>query len=78
MTAGLVISTDPTSGTTLEEEGQKVDLTLSLGAQAAPIVVPDVKGLSLTAATSELDANPYDMNVKTGFLQTAPPARGTC
>ena len=72
VTAGLVISTDPTSGTTLKK-GQKVDLTLSLGAQAAPIVVPDVKGLSLTAATSELDANPYDMNVKTGFLQTAPP-----
>ena len=35
VTAGLVISTDPTSGTTLKK-GQKVNLTLSLGAQAAP------------------------------------------
>jgi len=35
---GLVISTDPKSGTTLKK-GQKVNLTLSLGVQAAPITI---------------------------------------
>jgi len=68
---GLVISTDPKSGTTLKK-GQKVNLTLSLGVQAAPITIPSVVNLSLAAATSELEASPYLLNVKTGFLQTAP------
>jgi serine/threonine protein kinase len=69
---GLVISSDPKSGVTLKK-GQKVNLVLSLGVQAAPINIPSVTGQSLAAATNELENAPYDLNVKTGFLQHAPP-----
>jgi eukaryotic-like serine/threonine-protein kinase len=69
---GIVISTDPSAGTALKK-GQHVILTLSLGVQAAPITIPSVKYMSLTSATSELQALPYLLTVKTGFLTTAPP-----
>jgi len=68
---GNVISTDPKAGATLTK-GAHVTLTLSLGAQAAPITIPSVKTLSLAAATSELEYKPYFLTVKTGFLQTVP------
>jgi len=73
---GLVISTDPKSGKTLKT-GQKVDLVVSLGVQALPIKIPSVKGLSLAQATNELENKPYDLNVKTGFLQSVPPGVST-
>jgi len=73
---GLVISTDPKSGETLKT-GQKVDLVVSLGVQALPIKIPSVKGLSLAQATNELENKPYDLNVKTGFLQSVPPGVST-
>jgi beta-lactam-binding protein with PASTA domain len=69
--AGLVISTDPKAGTTLKK-GQKVNILLSLGLQAAPITFPVVTGMSLTAATNELQGTQYQLNVKDGFLQTVP------
>jgi serine/threonine-protein kinase len=69
---GLVISTDPKAGVTLKK-GEKATLVLSLGVQAAPITIPSVTGQTLAAATNELSNPPYDLNVKTGFLQTAPP-----
>jgi eukaryotic-like serine/threonine-protein kinase len=69
--AGLVVSTKPTAGTTLKK-GQKVNLLVSLGVQAAPITVPSVTGLSIAAATNELQGTPYLLNVKTGFLTKAP------
>jgi beta-lactam-binding protein with PASTA domain len=69
---GSVISTDPKAGITLKK-GQKVNLLLSLGAQAAPITIPNVKNLTLAAATSELDHVPYLLTVHTGYLQTVPP-----
>jgi serine/threonine-protein kinase len=55
------------------KKNEKVNLTVSLGVQAAIINIPSVKGMTLTAATSELQALPYLLHVKTGFLQTAPP-----
>ena len=69
---GHVISTDPASGATLTK-GEHVILTLSLGAQAAPEQVPSVKGLSVTAATTELSASPYFFNVRVKPLNTPPP-----
>jgi serine/threonine-protein kinase len=69
---GLVISTNPKSGKTLKKN-EKVNLLVSLGVQAAIITIPNVKGLTLAAATSELDSPRYLLNVKTGFLKTAPP-----
>ena len=48
-------------------------MTISLGVQAAPITIPSVKGLTLAAATSELESTTYLLNVKTGFLNKAPP-----
>jgi serine/threonine-protein kinase len=64
---GLVISTKPKAGKTLKKD-QKVNLLLSLGVQAAII-----KGLTLAAATSELQSTKYLLNVKDGFLKTVPP-----
>jgi serine/threonine-protein kinase len=69
---GLVISTDPKTGITLKK-GQTVNLLLSLGVQAAPITIPSVVNLTLSAATSELRAPPYLLTVHTGYLQTVPP-----
>jgi serine/threonine-protein kinase len=69
--AGLVISTKPASGITLKKN-EKVDLSVSLGVQAAIITIPSVINMSLAAATNELDSLPYLLNVKTGFLTTAP------
>ena len=69
---GLVISTDPKTGITLKK-GQKVNLLLSLGVQAAPITIPSVVNLTLAAAESELSAVPYLLTVHTGFLKTVPP-----
>jgi serine/threonine-protein kinase len=71
VTVGSVISTDPRAGVMLTK-GEHVILTISLGAQAAPITIPSVKTLSLAAATSELDSKPYFLTVHTGFLQTVP------
>jgi beta-lactam-binding protein with PASTA domain len=68
---GFVISTDPKAGKTLTR-GERVILTLSLGAQAAPITIPNVKNMSLVAATSELQATPYLMSVHPQVLQTVP------
>ena len=45
---GLVISTDPKSGKTLKK-GQKVELVVSLGVQAAPIKIPKCEGLDTGA-----------------------------
>ncbi|HUZ41206.1 MAG TPA: Stk1 family PASTA domain-containing Ser/Thr kinase [Acidimicrobiales bacterium] len=68
---GYVISSKPQAGTVLKK-GQKVDLVVSLGVQTTPITIPSVKGLQLASAISELNSKPYLMNVKTGFLKTAP------
>ena len=70
--AGMVISTDPKSGKTLKK-GQKAKLVVSLGVQAAPVLIPNVKGLTLAQATNELESAKYDLNPHTAFLQTAPP-----
>src|ERR1039458_1386353 len=48
---GVVISTNPKSGTTLKKS-QKVDLTVSLGVQAAIITIPTVTNLPLASAES--------------------------
>ena len=72
VTAGSVISTDPKSGVTLKK-GQKVTLTVSLGAQAAIVTIPNVKNMNLVTATSELEATPYFLNVHPQVLQTLPP-----
>jgi eukaryotic-like serine/threonine-protein kinase len=69
--AGLVISTSPKAGTTLRKN-QKVNLTVSLGVQAAIITIPSVKNLSIANAESELSSVPYSLNVHPVFLQTAP------
>jgi beta-lactam-binding protein with PASTA domain len=71
-TKGDVISSNPAAGSVLSK-GQKVNLLVSLGVQATPIMIPSVKGLTLASATSELEGKPYFMDVKTGFLNTAPP-----
>src|SRR5665213_3292722 len=70
--AGFVISTDPKAGVTLTK-GEHVILTVSHGVQAAPLLFPSLKGLTLAAATNELEIKPYFLAVKTGFLQTVPP-----
>jgi serine/threonine-protein kinase len=69
--AGLVISTTPKEGKTLAK-GEKVNLLVSLGVQAAPITIPSVVGLTLAAATNELQDSTYSLNVKDGFLSKAP------
>jgi beta-lactam-binding protein with PASTA domain len=69
--AGRVISTDPASGATLSK-GEHVIVTVSLGAQAAPEIIPSVVGLSVTAATTELSASPYSFNVHLKLLNTPP------
>ncbi len=69
---GLVISTNPKAGVTLKK-GQKVNLTLSLGVQAANVTFPSVKGLPLASAESELSSKPYFLSVTTAFLLKAPP-----
>jgi len=68
---GIVISTNPKAGVTLTK-GERVILTVSHGVQAAPLMIPSVKGLTLAAATNELGSKPYFLAVKTGFLQTVP------
>jgi eukaryotic-like serine/threonine-protein kinase len=69
---GLVISTDPKSGTSLKK-GQKVNLLVSLGVEAAPVTIPNVKNMTLSNATSELDSLPYLLTVNVKLLKTAPP-----
>jgi serine/threonine-protein kinase len=69
---GDVISTDPAAGATLTK-GEHVLMTLSLGAQAAPITIPSVKNLSVTAATSELRSIRYLLTVNVQVLKTVPP-----
>jgi serine/threonine-protein kinase len=69
--AGVVISTDPKSGVTLKKS-QKVNVVISLGAQTAIVMMPDVKNMSLIAATSELQAKPYLFTVHTELLQKVP------
>jgi beta-lactam-binding protein with PASTA domain len=71
VTVGDVISTDPKAGITLKKD-QKVSLVLSLGVQAAPVTIPDVKNMTLVAASSELQAKPYFLNVHPQILQTVP------
>jgi beta-lactam-binding protein with PASTA domain len=71
VTVDQVISTDPASGATLTK-GEHVIVTVSLGAQAAPEIVPSVKGLSVTAATTELSASPFFFNVHLKTLNTPP------
>ena len=61
---GFVISTKPKAGTTLKKD-QKVNLTVSLGVQAAIITIPSVMDMSLTSATSELENMPYLLTVHT-------------
>jgi serine/threonine-protein kinase len=68
---GFVISTDPKAGTTLTR-GEHVTLTLSLGAQAAIVTIPNVKNMSLVAATSELQSPRYLLIVHPQVLQTVP------
>jgi eukaryotic-like serine/threonine-protein kinase len=68
---GRVISTDPASGAALTK-GEHVIVTVSLGAQAAPEIIPSVKGLSVTAATAELRASPYFFIVNLKTLNTPP------
>ena len=68
---GNVVSTDPKFGAALTS-GERVTLTVSIGAQAAPITIPDVKGMNALAATSELQSKPYLLNVHTQLLQTVP------
>jgi serine/threonine-protein kinase len=48
---GKVISTDPVSGTQLATGGQ---VTLSIGAQAPPVTVPDLAGMTPAQATAAL------------------------
>lgn len=69
---GLVISTKPAAGKVLKK-GQRINLTLSLGVQALPVTVPDVKNMPLASAISELQSKPYFLNPKTKLLQSAPP-----
>jgi serine/threonine-protein kinase len=69
--AGLVISTKPKSGITLKKD-QKVNLTVSLGVQAAIVMIPSVKGLTLAQAISELQSTKYLLVPHTALLQTAP------
>ncbi len=73
---GKVISTDPKAGTNLKK-GQHVILTLSLGVQAAPITIPNVKNMPLASATSELTNSPYRLTVNVKTLTTAPPGVST-
>jgi serine/threonine-protein kinase len=68
---GVVISTNPKSGTTLKKS-QKVDVTVSLGVQAAIVTIPSVKNLPLASAESELSSPQYQLNYHPVFLQTAP------
>ncbi|MEO9180162.1 MAG: Stk1 family PASTA domain-containing Ser/Thr kinase [Acidimicrobiales bacterium] len=67
-----VISTDPTAKTVLKK-GQRVTLTVSLGAQAAVITIPKVVGLSVTGAESTLGSANYLLKVNPQFVTTAPP-----
>ncbi|HEY5010543.1 MAG TPA: Stk1 family PASTA domain-containing Ser/Thr kinase, partial [Acidimicrobiales bacterium] len=62
--AGMVISTDPKFGKKLKK-GQKATLVVSLGVQAAPVLIPNVKGLTLAQATDELESTKYDLNPHT-------------
>lgn len=70
--SGNVISTDPVSKTVLTK-GERVSLTVSLGAQVLPETIPDVVNLSIAGAESELQASPKLMNPKLILANTAPP-----
>ncbi len=68
---GDVISTDPAAKAILKK-GQRVTLTVSLGAQAAIVTIPKVVGLSLQGAESELKSANYLLNPNAQFVTTAP------
>jgi len=57
------------------EERTKGKSDVELGVQAAPITIPSVVNLSLAAATSELEASPYLLNVKTDSSRRRRPGR---
>jgi serine/threonine-protein kinase len=69
---GNVISTDPAAKTVLKK-GQRVTLTVSLGAQAAIVTIPKVVGLTLTGAISELSSANYLLKDNPVLVGTAPP-----
>ena len=69
---GNVISTEPVAKTVLKK-GQRVTLTVSLGAQAAIVTIPKVVGLTLTGAISELSSSNYLLKNNPVLVATAPP-----
>jgi len=66
---GTVISTDPTSGTSIKR-GQSVTLRVSLGQTTSPVTIPDTTNLSLSNAESQLQA--IGLSYKVVFTKTAP------
>jgi eukaryotic-like serine/threonine-protein kinase len=68
---GNVISTDPAAKTVLKK-GQRVTLTVSLGAQAAIVTIPKVVGLTLQGAESELQSATYLLKFNPQFVTQAP------
>ncbi len=68
--AGQVIFTRPAAGATVTK-GQGVTLRVSLGQSAPPVTVPDLTGMSLTDAESELVSK--SLVPKLSTTQSAPP-----
>ena len=69
---GNVISTDPVAKTVLKK-GQRVTLTVSLGAQAAIVTIPKVVGLTLIGAESDLGSRNYLLKANPVLVAKAPP-----
>ncbi|MGH9020925.1 MAG: Stk1 family PASTA domain-containing Ser/Thr kinase [Acidimicrobiales bacterium] len=64
-----VLTTDPKAGSAIAK-GDVVNLTVSLGRILTPVTVPDVTGLNLSAAQSQL-ANSH-LNAKIHFTSNSP------
>src|SRR5487761_1973000 len=69
---GTVISTDPTSGTSVRK-GQLVKLRVSLGQTTSPVTIPDTTNMSLSNTENQLQT--LGLSYKVVFT-TTPPASG--
>ncbi len=64
-----VLSTDPTAGVKITK-GERVNLVVSLGHTITPVTVPQLTGLTLSDAESQLST--VDLSFKLVYVQTAP------
>ena len=72
MPAGVVVAQDPPPGSRVEK-GRPVRLTVSRGPEAATVVLPDLRGMSVQEATSQLEQLGLQLGLTSARYSSHPP-----